>query len=240
VSILVDSVSKRFSAYPALDGVSLEIADEEFVALLGPSGSGKTTLLRIIAGLEYPDSGTVRFDEKDVTDVPAARREIGFVFQNYALFAHMTVEQNVGFGLSIMKRRQRPPRAEIRERVERLLALVQLEGYGKRFQAQLSGGQRQRIALARALAREPRILLLDEPFGALDAPVRRELRSALRKIHEELELTSIFVTHDHEEAFSLADRVAILNSGKLEQFADPATIEDRPQTAFIRSFLAAE
>jgi sulfate/thiosulfate transport system ATP-binding protein len=239
MSIVVEGVSKKFSAYPALDDVSLEIKAGEFVALLGPSGSGKTTLLRIIAGLEYPDLGRILFGGKDVTTVPAAKREIGFVFQHYALFGHMSVEQNVGFGLSIMKRRHRPKRAEIKERVDRLLSLVQLEGYGPRFPAQLSGGQRQRIALARALAREPRILLLDEPFGALDAPVRRELRTALRRIHEELGLTSVFVTHDHEEAFSLADRVAILNSGKLEQFAAPRAIEEQPRTAFIRSFLAA-
>jgi sulfate transport system ATP-binding protein len=240
MSIVVEGVSKKFSAYPALDDVSLEIRTGEFVALLGPSGSGKTTLLRIIAGLEYPDRGRILIGDQDVTAVPAAKREIGFVFQHYALFGHMNVERNVGFGLSIMKRRQRPKRAEIRERVNRLLSLVQLEGYGGRFPAQLSGGQRQRIALARALAREPRILLLDEPFGALDAPVRRELRTALRRIHEELGLTSVFVTHDHEEAFSLADRVAILNSGRLEQFAAPRAIEEQPRTDFIRSFLAAE
>ncbi len=238
MSIVIDRVSKRFIAYPALEDVSIEIEEGEFMALLGPSGSGKTTLLRIVAGLEYPDSGQVLFAGEDVTRVPAAKRGIGFVFQQYALFGHMNVEQNIGFGLTVMKRRQRPSAAEIGERVRRLLGLVQLDGYGSRFPAQLSGGQRQRVALARALAREPRILLLDEPFGALDAPVRRELRGALRKIHEELGLTSIFVTHDHEEAFSLADRVAILHEGRLEQVGTPAAVEAAPATDFIRAFLA--
>jgi sulfate transport system ATP-binding protein len=238
VSIRVEQVSKLFSAYPALDGVSLEIAEREFVALLGPSGSGKTTLLRIIAGLEFPDSGRICFGEEDVTDAPAAKRGIGFVFQHYALFGHMNVAKNIAFGLDIMSRRHRPPREAIRARVEELLRLVQLEGLGGRYPAQLSGGQRQRVALARALAREPRILLLDEPFGALDAKVRRELRDALLKIHDEVGLTSIFVTHDHEEAFGLADRVAILNSGRVEQFASPADIDRAPATPFVRSFLA--
>ncbi|MFL6844462.1 MAG: sulfate/molybdate ABC transporter ATP-binding protein [Allosphingosinicella sp.] len=238
MSIRVEQVSKLFSAYPALDGVSLEIAEREFVALLGPSGSGKTTLLRIIAGLEFPDSGRILFGDEDVTDAPAAKRGIGFVFQHYALFGHMNVAKNIAFGLDIMKRRNRPPRDAIRARVEELLRLVQLEGLGERYPAQLSGGQRQRVALARALAREPRILLLDEPFGALDAKVRRELRDALLKIHDEVGLTSIFVTHDHEEAFGLADRVAILNSGRVEQFASPADIDRVPATPFVRSFLS--
>ena len=237
MSIRVEHVSKRFSAYPALDDVSVRIEEREFVALLGPSGSGKTTLLRIIAGLDFPDSGVIRFGEEDVTDKPAAQRGIGFVFQHYALFGHMTVARNIAFGLDILPRRKRPPRDEIRGRVEELLRLVQLEGYGGRYPAQLSGGQRQRVALARALARNPRILLLDEPFGALDAKVRRELRGALRKIHEEIGLTSIFVTHDQEEAFALADRVAILNAGQIEQFDAPAEIVGAPATDFIRSFL---
>ena len=236
-SIRVEHVSKRFSAYPALGDVSLEIARGEFVALLGPSGSGKTTLLRIIAGLDFPDSGRILFGDEDVTEKPAAKRGIGFVFQHYALFNHMNVERNIAFGLDIMKRRLRPRRDEIRARVEELLRLVQLEGYGKRFPAQLSGGQRQRVALARALAREPAILLLDEPFGALDAKVRGELRDALRAIHDEIGLTSIFVTHDHEEAFALGDRVAILNQGKIEQFGTPKELCERPATEFVRTFL---
>ena len=238
VPIEVSRISKRFSAFPALGDVSLEIAPGEFVALLGPSGSGKTTLLRIIAGLELPDSGHVLFGDRDVTDAPVARRGIGFVFQHYALFGHMTVADNVAFGLSVLKRSVRPPTSVIRDRVEELLELVQLPGYGKRYPSQLSGGQRQRVALARALARKPSILLLDEPFGALDAKVRRELRSALRAIHEELGLTSIFVTHDHEEAFSLADRVAILKEGEVQQFATPALIEAEPANDFVRAFLS--
>ncbi len=237
MSIRVDQIVKRFTSYPALGGVSLEIADGEFVALLGPSGSGKTTLLRIIAGLEFPDEGRISFGGEDVTDAPAAKRGIGFVFQHYALFGHMTVERNIAFGLDIMPRKSRPAKAQIRERVDELLRLVQLDGYGGRYPSQLSGGQRQRVALARALARNPRILLLDEPFGALDAKVRRELRDALRKIHEEVGLTSIFVTHDHEEAFALADRVAILNSGRIEQFDTPAVTQERPASDFVRSFL---
>jgi sulfate/thiosulfate transport system ATP-binding protein len=236
--IQIAHVSKRFSAFPALGDVSLDIAAGEFVALLGPSGSGKTTLLRIIAGLELPDSGRVLFGEKDVTDAPIAKRGIGFVFQHYALFGHMTVADNIAFGLNIMKRSLRPSRAEIRARVEELLHLVQLPEYGARYPSQLSGGQRQRVALARALARRPAILLLDEPFGALDAKVRRELRAALRTIHEELGLTSIFVTHDHEEAFSLADRVAILHQGAVEQFARSSEILANPATEFVADFLA--
>lgn len=237
MSIRIESISKSFSAYPALKGVTLDIGEGEFVALLGPSGSGKTTLLRIIAGLEFPDEGKIVFSGKDVTDTPAARRGIGFVFQHYALFGHMNVARNIAFGLDIMKRRERPSKDAIAARVEDLLKLVQLEGYGSRYPSQLSGGQRQRVALARALARNPRILLLDEPFGALDAKVRRELRDALRVIHNEVGLTSIFVTHDHEEAFALADRVAILNSGKVEQFAAPTVTIATPKSDFVRTFL---
>jgi sulfate/thiosulfate transport system ATP-binding protein len=237
MSIRIDHVSKSFSAFPALNDVSLEIDNGEFVALLGPSGSGKTTLLRIIAGLEMPEAGTVRFGKKDVTSAPAASRGIGFVFQHYALFGHMTVAQNIAFGLSVMPRSSRPSKAKIAKRVEELLELVHLPGLGGRFPAELSGGQRQRVALARALARQPRILLLDEPFGALDAKVRRELRGALRTIHDELGLTSVFVTHDHEEAFTLADRVAILNEGQIEQFAAPKEIVDAPASEFVRQFL---
>ena len=238
MGIKIERVSKRFSDYPALDGVSLEIAGGEFVALLGPSGSGKTTLLRILAGLEIPDSGSVFFGDRTVTTTPASKRGIGFVFQHYALFGHMTVAQNIAFGLSVMPRRQRASTSEIKRRVDHLLGLVQLPGLGERYPSQLSGGQRQRVALARALAREPEILLLDEPFGALDAKVRRELRGALRTIHEELGVTSVFVTHDQEEAFALADRVAILNAGKIEQFATAAAIQAHPATDFVREFIA--
>ena len=238
MSIRIEHVAKTFSAYPALDDISLEIEDGEFVALLGPSGSGKTTLLRVIAGLEEPEQGRVLFGDRDVTDTAAASRGIGFVFQHYALFGHMTVAKNISFGLNVMKRSERHSKSKIRDRITELLELVQLPGLEARFPSELSGGQRQRVALARALARKPKILLLDEPFGALDAKVRRELRGALRTIHNDLGLTSIFVTHDHEEAFTLADRVAVLNRGKVEQFASPDEIESRPATEFVRNFLA--
>ncbi|WP_205479517.1 sulfate/molybdate ABC transporter ATP-binding protein [Sphingomonas arenae] len=235
-SVTVKSVSKRFSSFPALNDVSLEIAPGEFMALLGPSGSGKTTLLRVIAGLEVPDAGQVLFGKRDVTRVPVAQRGVGFVFQHYALFGHMTVAENIAFGLTVMKRSDRPSRPRIAERVAELLALVQLDGYEKRFPSQLSGGQRQRIALARALARKPSILLLDEPFGALDAKVRRELRTALRKIHEEVGLTSVFVTHDHEEAFGLAERVTVLGSGVIEEVGTPEQLR-ASTNGFVRRFL---
>lgn len=238
MGICVEGVSKSFSAYPALESVSLTIGDGEFVALLGPSGSGKTTLLRILAGLEAAEGGKVWFGKREVTGDKPSSRGIGFVFQHYALFGHMTVAQNIAFGLDVMPRGARPGRREIRKRVDELLDLVHLPGLGKRYPSQLSGGQRQRVALARALARNPRILLLDEPFGALDAKVRRELRGALRTIHDELGLTSIFVTHDHEEAFTLADRVALLNQGRIEQFAPPAEIQQGPASEFVRAFLA--
>jgi sulfate transport system ATP-binding protein len=237
MSIKVEHVSKSYSAYPALNDVSLTIRDGEFVALLGPSGSGKTTLLRILAGLEVPESGSVSFGKRDVTRDKPASRGIGFVFQHYALFGHMNVADNIAFGLKVMSRRARPDKAQIGKRVDQLLDLVQLPGLGKRYPSQLSGGQRQRVALARALAREPRILLLDEPFGALDAKVRRELRDALRQIHDELRLTSIFVTHDQEEAFALAERVAVLNHGNVEQFAPPAEITHNPASEFVRAFV---
>lgn len=237
MSIRVEGVSKSYSAYPALDRVSLTINDGEFVALLGPSGSGKTTLLRILAGLETPEQGKVWFGKKQVTGDKPSSRGIGFVFQHYALFGHMNVAENIAFGLNVMKRSDRPAKDVINKRVEELLALVQLPGLGKRFPSQLSGGQRQRVAVARALARNPRLLLLDEPFGALDAKVRRELRDALRNIHDELGLTSIFVTHDQEEAFALADRVALLNQGRIEQFATPGEICAAPASEFVRSFL---
>jgi sulfate transport system ATP-binding protein len=238
MSIRVEHVSKSFSAYPALGDVTLEIEDGEFVALLGPSGSGKTTLLRVIAGLEEPEAGRIWFGKRDVTATSAASRGIGLVFQHYALFGHMTVAQNIAFGLTVMPRASRPSKSGIKARVDELLQLVQLPDLGARFPSELSGGQRQRVALARALARKPKILLLDEPFGALDAKVRRELRGALRSIHDDLGLTSIFVTHDHEEAFTLADRVALLNAGRVEQFAIPREVASEPASQFVRDFLA--
>jgi sulfate transport system ATP-binding protein len=238
MSIRIEHLAKSFSAYPALDDVTLEIEDGEFVALLGPSGSGKTTLLRVIAGLEEPEKGRVWFGKRDVTSTSAASRGIGFVFQHYALFGHMTVAQNIAFGLTVMPRSSRPSKDQVRARVDELLDLVQLPGLGARFPSELSGGQRQRVALARALARKPKILLLDEPFGALDAKVRRELRGALRSIHDDLGLTSIFVTHDHEEAFTLADRVALLNAGRIEQFAKPQDVANAPASKFVEDFLA--
>jgi sulfate transport system ATP-binding protein len=237
MSIRIDLVSKRFADFQALDGVSLHLEEGEFVALVGPSGSGKTTLLRLIAGLDFPDSGRICFGDKDVTNLPAAKRGIGFVFQHYALFNHMTVARNIAFGLNILPARKRPSRDAIHNRVKDLLRLVQLPGLEARFPAQLSGGQRQRVALARALARNPAILLLDEPFGALDARVRRELRRSLRQIHDQVGVTSILVTHDHEEAFGLADRVAILNDGKVEQFAAPGELVAAPASAFVKTFI---
>jgi sulfate/thiosulfate transport system ATP-binding protein len=236
MTITIDTLVKTFGTASALNGVSLEIANGAFVALLGPSGSGKTTLLRIIAGLETADSGHVLFGGEDVTDRPVQRRNIGFVFQHYALFRHMTVAQNIAFGLTVMKK-GRPSKPAIAARVEELLALVKLPGLGDRFPSQLSGGQRQRVALARALAREPAILLLDEPFGALDAKVRKELRVALREIHDRVGLTSIFVTHDREEAFALADKVAILANGRIEQYDAPKTIEEHPASEFVHDFV---
>ncbi|SDD68603.1 sulfate ABC transporter, ATP-binding protein [Sphingomonas sp. YR710] len=237
MTITIDNVARRFGNFPALEGVSIDLPEGEFVALLGPSGSGKTTLLRIIAGLEHADRGVISFAGEDVTDVPVQDRGIGFVFQQYALFRHMTVAKNIAFGLDVLPAKKRPKKTEIASRVTELLELVQLPGLGDRYPSQLSGGQRQRVALARALARNPKILLLDEPFGALDAKVRRELRGALRAIHDNLGITSIFVTHDREEAFALADRVAILNQGKIEQFAPPAEIERAPANAFVRDFI---
>ena len=237
MSIRIENVSKRFANFPALEDVSLRLEAGEFVALVGPSGSGKTTLLRLIAGLDFPDSGLIRFGDKDVTNLPAAKRGIGFVFQHYALFNHMTVARNIAFGLDILPARKRPSRDAIGARVEQLLRLVQLPGLEDRYPAQLSGGQRQRVALARALARDPAILLLDEPFGALDARVRRDLRRSLRIIHDEVGVTSILVTHDHEEAFGLADRVAILNDGRVEQFATPKELAAAPASDFVKTFL---
>ena len=233
----VKGLVKSFGRYPALRGVSFAAADREFLALLGPSGSGKTTLLRVLAGLEQPEAGEVRFGGEDFLALSARKRRVGMVFQHYALFRHMTIAQNIAFGLNVRPRAERPNAAEIRRRVGDLLSLVQLEGLEKRFPAQLSGGQRQRVALARALAIEPRMLLLDEPFGALDAQVRQELRQWLRRLHDEIHLTSVFVTHDQEEALDLADRVAILRDGELVQLGKPQALYDNPASPFVYDFL---
>jgi sulfate transport system ATP-binding protein len=230
-------VAKEFGRTGALRGVSLTIEDGELIALLGPSGSGKTTLLRVIAGLEAPTAGRVFFGEEDATGVAVQKRRIGFVFQSYALFKTMSVADNVAYGLRVLPRAERPPRAEIRRRVRDLLELVQLSGLERRFPRQLSGGQQQRVALARALAVDPRVLLLDEPFGALDAKVRKDLRRWLRELHEQTGHTTVFVTHDQEEALELADRVAILNAGMLEQVGTPDEVYDHPASAFVMSFV---
>jgi sulfate transport system ATP-binding protein len=227
------SITKRFGDYLALDDVSVEVETGSLTALLGPSGSGKSTLLRVIAGLERPDSGAVFLDGEDVTGRPPQKRGVGFVFQHYAAFKHMTVWDNVAFGLKIRRR----PRAEIRERVPELLDLVQLSGLAKRYPAQLSGGQRQRMGLARALAVDPKVLLLDEPFGALDARVRKELREWLRRLHDETGTTTVIVTHDQEEAMEVADRVAVLNAGRIEQAAPPRELYDAPANEFVMSFV---
>lgn len=237
MSLIVENVSKRFERFPALEGVSLNADAHEFIALLGPSGSGKTTLLRVLAGLEQPDQGRVAFDGEDFLALTPRARRVGMVFQHYALFRHMTVAQNVAYGLKVRPSAQRPSPAAIKERVAQLLELVQLKGLDKRFPAQLSGGQRQRVALARALAIEPRMLLLDEPFGALDAKVRKELRHELRRIHRETGVTTVFVTHDQEEAMDLADRVVILNKGKVQQIGKPEEISAAPASAFVFQFL---
>ena len=237
MSIKVKEVYKRFDGFTALDGVSLQINSGELVALLGPSGSGKTTLLRIIAGLDFPTGGKIKMDGIDASTKHVGARNVGFVFQHYALFRHMTVLENVAFGLRVKPRHVRPAKAEIRERVMRLLKLVQLEGFAQRYPSQLSGGQRQRVALARALAIEPRVLLLDEPFGALDAKVRKELRRWLRRLHDEMGLTSVFVTHDQEEALELADRVVVMSNGKIEQIGTPEEVYERPATPFVYEFL---
>ena len=235
--IELTAITKQFGNYPALHGIDLSINKGEFIALLGPSGSGKTTLLRLIAGLEVQDGGTVALDGEDVSRRKVADRGVGFVFQHYALFKHMTVAENVGFGLSVRPWRDRPSRAAIRARADELLGLVQLEGLGSRYPAQLSGGQRQRVALARALAIEPRLLLLDEPFGALDARVRKDLRRWLRELHQRLGITSIFVTHDQEEALELADRVVVMNQGRIEQIGTPEEIYMHPATPFVSQFV---
>jgi sulfate transport system ATP-binding protein len=235
--ISLHNISKSFGAFAALHGIDLTVRDGEFLALLGPSGSGKTTLLRIIAGLAFPDEGQVRFNGEDVTDLPVAERKVGFVFQQYALFKHMSVLDNVGFGLSVRPRARRPAAAKIKARARELLDLVQLDGLGDRYPAQLSGGQQQRVALARALAVEPQLLLLDEPFGALDAKVRKELRRWLRQLHEQMGLTSIFVTHDQEEALELADRVVVLDKGVIEQVGTPEEVYMTPRSGFVSGFV---
>ena len=237
MSIQIRNVSKNFGNFSALGDVSLDIESGELVALLGPSGCGKTTLLRIIAGLETPDRGSILFSGEDTTDVHVRERQVGFVFQHYALFRHMTVFENVAFGLKIKPRSQRPSDAIIKQKVHDLLGLVQLDWLADRFPSQLSGGQRQRIALARALAVEPKVLLLDEPFGALDAKVRKELRRWLRRLHDDLNVTSIFVTHDQEEALEVADRVVLMNKGKIEQIGSPQEVWDHPASPFVYGFL---
>jgi sulfate/thiosulfate transport system ATP-binding protein len=231
--IQLRGVSKRFGEFQALQDVSLDVADGSLTALLGPSGSGKSTLLRVIAGLEAPDAGTVRIAGRDATTVPPQRRGIGFVFQHYAAFKHMTVRDNVAFGLTVRRR----PKAEVAARVDELLRIVGLDGYQSRYPSQLSGGQRQRMALARALAVEPEVLLLDEPFGALDARVRAELREWLRRLHDEVHVTTVLVTHDQEEAMEVADRIVVLNHGHVEQEGPPRELYDRPANDFVMGFL---
>ena len=237
MSIEIRNVSKNFGGFRALDDVSLNIDSGELVALLGPSGCGKTTLLRIIAGLETADRGSILFAGEDTTEKHVRDRQVGFVFQHYALFRHMTVFENVAFGLRVKPRSQRPSEAQIRKKVHELLGLVQLDWLADRFPSQLSGGQRQRIALARALAVEPKVLLLDEPFGALDAKVRKELRRWLRRLHDDLHVTSIFVTHDQEEALEVADRVVLMNAGRIEQVGTPQQVWDQPASPFVYGFL---
>jgi sulfate transport system ATP-binding protein len=233
MSIIVKDVSKKFGNFQALDQINLEVKPGSIVALLGPSGSGKSTLLRAIAGLEIPDRGAIIINGQDSTYLDIRRRNIGFVFQHYALFKHLTVRKNIAFGLEI---RKNPPK-NIKQKVEELLELIQLQGLGDRYPAQLSGGQRQRVALARALAVEPQVLLLDEPFGALDAKVRKELRAWLRRLHDEVHVTSIFVTHDQEEAMEVADEIVVMNHGRIEQVGTPAQIYDHPATPFVMSFV---
>ena len=237
MTIEVRNIVKKFGAFTALDNVDLKVSTGELVALLGPSGSGKTSLLRIIAGLDWPDGGSVIFDGENALERGAGERHVGFVFQHYALFRHMNVFENVAFGLRVQPRAIRKSEDQIKKRVMELLDLVQLDWLADRYPSQLSGGQRQRIALARALAIEPRILLLDEPFGALDAKVRKELRRWLRQLHEEIHVTSLFVTHDQEEALEVADRVVVMDKGKIEQIGTPSEVYDDPATAFVHSFI---
>lgn len=237
MSISINNLSKTFGQFQALTPLSLDIYDGEMIGLLGPSGSGKTTLLRIIAGLEHANSGTIKFGDRDVTNLHVRDRRVGFVFQNYALFRHMTIEDNVAFGLRVMDRKQRPSSQEIDKRVAELLDIVQLSHVAKRYPEQLSGGQKQRISLARALATQPEVLLLDEPFGALDAKVRKELRRWLRSLHDELNFTSVFVTHDQDEAMELSDRVVVMSNGRIEQVDTPARLYDQPNSRFVFDFL---
>ncbi|MDR2638144.1 MAG: sulfate ABC transporter ATP-binding protein [Zoogloeaceae bacterium] len=237
MGIEISKVSKRFGDFLALDAIDLDIPDGELTALLGPSGSGKTTLLRIIAGLDSPDTGSIRFFGEDTTWTRARDRQVGFVFQHYALFKHMTIFENVAFGLRVRPRATRPDKAAIREKVEKLLDMVQLRSMASRFPSELSGGQKQRVALARALAVEPKVLLLDEPFGALDARVRQELRRWLRYLHDEIHITSVFVTHDQEEALEVSDSIVILNRGRIEQTGTPEEVYDHPANPFVYGFL---
>jgi sulfate transport system ATP-binding protein len=237
MTIEVSNINKRFGDFVALDNVSLQFPSGELTALLGPSGCGKTTLLRIIAGLEHPDSGSVLLDGQDASDRHVRERQVGFVFQHYALFKHMTVFENVAFGLRVKPRKDRPNEQQIRHKVQQLLELVQLDWLADRHPPQLSGGQRQRIALARALAVEPRVLLLDEPFGALDAKVRKELRRWLRRLHDDLHVTSIFVTHDQEEALEVSDQVVLMNKGRVEQLGSPEQVYNHPASPFVYGFL---
>jgi sulfate transport system ATP-binding protein len=239
MSIQIRDLSKTFGRFPALRQATLEVATGELLALLGPSGSGKTTLLRLIAGLEFPENGSISFHGEEVTRKSAYQRRAGFVFQHYALFQHMTVFDNIAFGLRVRPWRERPSKSEIRDRVESLLANVQLKALGNRFPSQLSGGQRQRVAFARALAIEPRVLLLDEPFGALDAKVRKDLRRWLREFHDQTHLTTLFVTHDQEEAFEVADRVVVLDHGTIQQIGTPEEIQAAPANAFVKEFVGS-
>ncbi|MGO8670372.1 MAG: sulfate/molybdate ABC transporter ATP-binding protein [Capsulimonadaceae bacterium] len=239
MSIEVRNVSKQFGGFKALDNVSVRIEEGEMMALLGPSGSGKTTLLRIIAGLESAETGSVLLGGEDASTRSARQRQVGFVFQHYALFRHMTVFENIAFGLRVKPRRERPSRAEIDSRVTELIRMVQLEGMANRHPSQLSGGQRQRVALARALAVQPKMLLLDEPFGALDARVRVELRHWLRRLHQDLKITCVFVTHDQEEALEVADRVVVMNEGRVEQIGTPEEVYDTPANPFVYTFLGS-
>jgi len=237
MSIDIEGVSKNFGAFAALSNVNLTVPSGELVALLGPSGSGKTSLLRIIAGLETPDSGRILFNGEEATKRHVQERQVGFVFQHYALFRHMTVFDNIAFGLTVKPKKSRPSKEDIRDKVFTLLKLIQLEQLADRYPGQLSGGQRQRVALARALAVEPQVLLLDEPFGALDAKVRLELRRWLRRLHDEIHVTSVFVTHDQEEALEVADRIVVMNQGRIEQQGTPSEVYDRPATPFVFDFL---
>jgi len=237
MDVSVKNIRKEFDRYPALNDVSLDIRSGELIALLGPSGSGKTTLLRLIAGLETPTLGSIYFGSEDASHRTVQERHVGFVFQHYALFRHMTVADNIAFGLTVRPRGERPPKAEIQRRVSDLLEMVQLSGLEKRYPNQLSGGQRQRVALARAMAIEPKVLLLDEPFGALDAKVRKELRRWLREFHDRTGHTTVFVTHDQEEALELADRVVVMSQGKIEQVGSSDDVYDRPNSPFVFSFI---